>query len=104
MINKEKALLMLDENIENISLLNEFFNDFDVMLKATQKDGTTLALASQELRNDPEIVLAALISANGKSEYEKVADCMSTHLYIKLFNQTDIKGTLEKLIIEKKVK
>lgn len=103
MISKETALLMIEKNIQNIKLLKEYYSDFDVMLRAIEIDGLAISYASQELRNDPEIVLAALISSHGTHHYEKVAEYMSTNLYLKLFRQGDVRLILEKLIEEKKI-
>lgn len=103
MISKETALLMIEKNIQNIKLLKEYYSDFDVMLQAIEIDGLAISYASQELRNDPEIVLAALISSHGTHHYEKVAEYMSTNLYLKLFRQGDVRLILEKLIEEKRI-
>jgi hypothetical protein len=103
MITKETALLMVEKNIQNLKILKQYYSDFDVMLKAVKIDGLSISYASSELRNDPEIVLAALMSSNGTHHYEKVAQYMSTHLYLKLFRKGDVREILENLIEEKKI-
>lgn len=119
MIAKEKVLNMLDEdmnnlkllNMENLDILKDYYSDFDVMLKAIQIDGRSILYASYELRQNPEIVITALLNTHGNSSYEKIWEYIGHDLYCKLtrkkdlgeFSKIDLEMALDEFIKERKI-
>ena len=71
-ISKEQALKKVAEDHSSLrNLPDELRNDRDVVLAAVKKNGNALTWASKELRNDREIVLATF--DNGA--VQKVTSC-----------------------------